>query len=53
MMGFEKPSHAAYYRAQTQADRHYNHKRKQCACGKQITAKQLSQFGKCVTCLRK
>ncbi len=26
--------------------------RKQCACGKQVTAKQLVQYKMCVTCVK-
>lgn len=27
-------------------------RRKVCACGKQITARQETQYGKCVSCVR-
>jgi hypothetical protein len=27
-------------------------RRKKCACGKEVTAKQLVQYGKCVICVR-
>jgi len=28
------------------------YKRKLCACGKQVTARQLTQYGRCQTCSR-
>lgn len=30
--------------------REFSHIHKKCACGKQTTAKQLTQYGRCITC---
>jgi hypothetical protein len=42
-----------HYRANTAASKPpYVHRRNTCSCGKQITVKQLSQYGHCRTCAR-
>jgi len=30
----------------------YSLTRKRCACGKQVTARQLAQYGRCAACTR-
>ena len=30
----------------------FTHIRKRCGCGKQVTEKQLTRYGKCVTCMK-
>ena len=40
------------YREQTATDRPITLRRRRCACGKCVTAKQLVQYGACVTCMR-
>lgn len=40
------------YRQQTAAERPITLRRRKCACGKCVTAKQLVQYGACVTCVR-
>lgn len=40
------------YREQTAARSPISLRRKQCACGKIVTAKQLTQQGGCDTCAR-
>lgn len=40
------------YREQTASDRPITLRRRRCACGKCVTAKQLVQYGACVTCVR-
>lgn len=40
------------YRAQTAAARPIVLRRRRCACGKVVTAKQLVQYGACASCVR-
>jgi len=40
------------YRQQTAAERPITLRRRRCACGKVVTAKQLVQYGACVSCVR-
>lgn len=40
------------YRAQTAAAQPISLRRRRCSCGKIVTAKQLTQYGACVTCVR-
>jgi hypothetical protein len=51
-MGFANPSTTALYRAQTAASIPLTLRRKHCACGKVVTAKQLHQYGACDPCAR-
>lgn len=44
------PESAARYRAITHHSLHVVHNRQRCACGKQVTAKHMTQFGRCPTC---
>lgn len=40
------------YRERTAAEPPVSLRRKKCACGKVVTAKQLVQYGACVSCAR-
>jgi len=40
------------YRERTAAEQPVTLRRKRCACGKSVIAKQLVQYGACVTCVR-
>jgi len=40
------------YRERTAAEPPVTLRRKRCGCGKAVTAKQLVQYGACVTCVR-
>lgn len=40
------------YREQTATERPITLRRRRCACGKCLTAKQLVQYGTCVACVR-
>lgn len=40
------------YRERTAAMQPVSLRRKKCACGQVVTAKQLMQYGKCSTCVR-
>lgn len=40
------------YRERTAAEPAVSLRRKRCACGKVVTAKQLVQYGACNTCAR-
>lgn len=40
------------YREQTATTRPISLRRRRCACGKVVTAKQLVQYGACVACVR-
>lgn len=40
------------YRAQTATSRPISLRRRRCGCGKVVTAKQLTQYGACGTCVR-
>lgn len=42
----------AIYRERTASERPITLRRGRCACGKIVTAKQLVQYGACVTCVR-
>jgi len=44
------PESEARFRAVTHTTLHVSHVRQKCACGKQTTAKALTQYGKCVAC---
>lgn len=44
------PESEARFRAVTHKTLHVSHVRHKCACGKQTTAKQLAQYGRCVAC---
>jgi len=46
------PNTESWYRANTARAVPYSHKRKQCGCGKRVTAKQLTDYGKCDACYR-
>lgn len=39
------------FRERTAASPPYVLRRQKCACGKEATAKQLTQYGKCVRCV--
>jgi len=41
------------YRERTAATPPVSLRRRRCACGKVVTAKQLTQYGACATCARK
>ena len=41
-----------FYREQTATTRPISLRRRRCTCGKCVTAKQLVQYGACVTCVR-
>jgi len=49
-LGFSNPSTIALYRAQTAANVPITLRRKRCACGKVVTARQLQQQGGCDRC---
>lgn len=40
------------YRAQTATAQPISLRRRRCRCGKIVTAKQLTQYGACATCVR-
>ena len=40
------------YRERTAASTLISLRRRRCTCGKMITAKQLTQYGACATCVR-
>jgi len=40
------------YRERTAASPPVSLRRRRCTCGKMITAKQLTQYGACATCVR-
>jgi hypothetical protein len=40
------------FRERTAASVAYVHRKQKCACGKEAPAKQLTQYGKCVACVR-
>lgn len=44
------PRTLADFREKTRTQRVYTFTRKRCACGKQVTARQLGLFGRCATC---
>ncbi len=44
------PESEARFRAVTNKTLHVSHVRHKCACGKQTTAKALTQYGKCAAC---
>ncbi|MBP1316323.1 hypothetical protein [Herbaspirillum sp. 1130] len=44
------PESEARFRAITHKTLHVSHVRHKCACGKQTTAKALTQYGHCVIC---
>jgi hypothetical protein len=44
------PESEARFRAVTHKTLHVSHVRHKCACGKQTTAKALTQYGHCVSC---
>lgn len=54
MSSWGTPSRIAtdIYRERTAAARPITLRRRRCACGKCVTAKQLVQYGACVTCVR-
>lgn len=43
---------ADLYRQRTAEMTPISLRRKTCSCGKVVTAKQLTQYGKCATCVR-
>lgn len=45
------PHYQAMTRAATARMTVYSHVRKRCACGKQVTHKQLVQYGQCPKCV--
>jgi hypothetical protein len=47
------PSSIESYRKSTDGQLYVNHVRKQCQCGKPVTAKQLTQYGACAACHQK
>lgn len=47
-----KPEHVEFFRASTANAVFYVLRRKECVCGRRITAKQLTQFGVCEKCLK-
>ena len=49
-LGFSNPSSISLYRAQTVANDPITLRRKRCACGKVVTARQLQQQGGCDRC---
>lgn len=52
-LGFDNPGNADMYRAATAASpAPVTLRRKRCACGTVVTAKQLSQYGACTKCVR-
>ena len=52
IIGFT-PLSTELFRAATAASKPpYVHNRRRCDCGKQITVKQLQQYGVCVSCVR-
>ncbi len=40
------------YREQTATERPVSLRRRRCACGKVVTAKQLVEYGACASCVR-
>ena len=40
------------YRERTAAERPITLRRRRCACGRVVTAKQLAQYGACASCVR-
>jgi len=44
------PRTLADYREKTETHKVYTFTRKRCACGKQVTARQLELYGQCGTC---
>ena len=40
------------YRERTASERPITLRRRRCACGKVVTAKQLVQYGACASCVR-
>lgn len=54
MSSWGTPSRIAtdIYRERTAAEPPVSLRRKKCACGKVVTAKQLVQYGACVMCAR-
>lgn len=50
--GLSNPAAVELYRQQTAADVPVTLRRKRCACGKVVTAKQLNQYGACDACVR-
>lgn len=40
------------FRDNTHSNVAYVHRRKKCDCGKTTTAKQLTQYGKCGSCVK-
>lgn len=50
--GLSNPSAVELYRQQTATDVPVTLRRKRCACGKVVTAKQLNQYGACDACVR-
>jgi len=44
------PESEARFRAVTHKTLHVSHVRRTCACGKQTTAKALTQYGHCLAC---
>jgi hypothetical protein len=50
--GTADPNSTAAFRATTAATPPITLRRKRCACGVVVTAKQLTQFGGCVACVR-
>lgn len=44
------PESEERYRAVTNKTLHVSHVRHKCACGKQTTAKALTQYGRCIAC---
>ena len=54
MSSWGTPSRIAsdLYRERTAATPPVSLRRRRCACGKVVTAKQLTQYGECATCVR-
>lgn len=50
--GTGNPSSTELYRDRTAANVPISLRRKRCACGKVLTAKQLQQYGACASCVR-
>ncbi|NQE47995.1 hypothetical protein RC52_05855 [Herbaspirillum rubrisubalbicans] len=46
------PESEERFRAVTNKTLHVSHVRHKCACGKQATAKALTQYGRCMSCQR-
>lgn len=50
--GFPSRLSSELYRERTAVSVEYSLRRKRCACGKIVTAKQLQQYGACSACVR-